>query len=250
MVSRLTLTRFGPRLPIGAGSSVGSRTIEMGPSDLTILLTLCAGNTGPLAGCAWYMRGLLGSSAAEALLPNHLDVEHSSVNCGSKNAVVKATAKRSPATTVPMPTITRSFLLLGSFTAVALSTSCFFNCNVGRGPGTLFALAQTGRKSTNCRRPASSLRGAKAFDYRRHACQDLLILDVRCSRCRRKLSLRLFGASMLASLLFLPEQGVERVCIWAEFMKITSGSETGELVSAAAFSDTQHAGSSQVPQRG
>src|SRR6478609_10063246 len=64
------------------------------------------------------------------------------------------------------------------------------------------------------------------------------------------LSVRLFGASMLASLLFLPKQGVERVCIWAEFMKITSGSETGELVSAAAFSDTQHAGSSQVPQRG
>src|ERR1044071_47292 len=72
------------------------------------------------------MRGLLGSSAAAALLPNHLDVEHSSMNCGSKNADVKATAAKSPATTVPMPTITRSFLFFGSFMAVALSTSCFF----------------------------------------------------------------------------------------------------------------------------
>src|SRR5262245_769685 len=88
------------------------------------------------------MRGLVGSSAAEALLPNHLDVEHSSANCGSKYAVVKATAAKSPATTVPMPTITRSFLLFGSFMAVALSTSVLFRMHRNRKARALFALPQ------------------------------------------------------------------------------------------------------------
>src|SRR5262245_34139124 len=88
------------------------------------------------------MRGLLGSSAAEALLPNHLDVEDSSANCGSKNAVVNATATKSPATTDPMPTITRSFLLFGSFMAVALSTSVLFRLHRKRKVDALFALPQ------------------------------------------------------------------------------------------------------------
>src|SRR5262249_55009253 len=60
MVSRSTLTRRGPRLPIGGGRSTGSRTIDIGPSALTTLLTLCDNGTRPFAGCAWYVRGLLG----------------------------------------------------------------------------------------------------------------------------------------------------------------------------------------------
>ena len=58
------------------------------------------------------------------------------------------------------------------------------------------------------------------------------------------------GVSMPARLLFLLQQRIKRVGVRAELMKILGGSETGELVSAAAFSDTEHAGSSQVSHRG
>src|SRR5262249_30940296 len=156
MVSRSTLTRRGPRLPIGGGRSTGSRTIDIGPSALTTLLTLCANGTRPFAGCAWYVRGLLGSSAALALLPNNRDTEHNSVNCGSEMTDVMTAATITPASAAPIPTITRSFLFFASFMAVAFPPGSFRVHHRQSGP-TLFALQQTGSRPTKCRTRASKL---------------------------------------------------------------------------------------------
>src|SRR5262245_17273348 len=68
--------------------------------------------------------------------------------------------------TDPIATITRSFLsFVMSFMAVALSTSYFFKGNLCGGSGVLFALAQTGSGSTNCRTLQSFIE-ATAFDHR------------------------------------------------------------------------------------
>src|SRR5262249_61014515 len=75
------------------------------------------------------MRGLLGSSAGDALLPKSRAAEHSSANSGSNSADVKTTATARPASAEPMPTITRSFLFLGSLMAIPLSG--FFERTIG-----------------------------------------------------------------------------------------------------------------------
>src|SRR5262249_5228621 len=149
MVSRSTLTRRGPRLPIGGGRSTGSRTIDIGPSALTTLLTLCANGTRPFAGCAWYVRGLLGSSAALALLPNNRDTEHNSVNCGSEMTDVMTAATITPASAAPIPTITRSFLFFASFMAVAFPP-VLFECTIG----------SQGQRSLRCSKPAADRQNA------------------------------------------------------------------------------------------
>src|SRR5262249_53788399 len=76
------------------------------------------------------MRGLLGSSAADAVLPSSRDTGHNSENCGSNNADVRTTARASPARAEPKPTITRSFLSFGSF--IARLIQCFFKCTIAR----------------------------------------------------------------------------------------------------------------------
>ena len=150
MVSSSTFTRRGARPPIGGGRSTGSRTIEIGLSALTILLTLCANGTGPFAGCAWYMRGLLGSSAALALLPNSRDNEHSSVSRGSDATDVTQAATIMPAIAAPIPTITRSFLFFGSFMAVTPSTRFTFECTIG----------SRGQRSLRCNKRAADRQNA------------------------------------------------------------------------------------------
>jgi hypothetical protein len=137
------------------GRSERARSIS-GSSVFTILLTLCASGTGPFAGCAWYMRGLLGSSAADALLPKSRAAEHSSAKSGSNNAEVRTTATATPASAEPIPTSTRSFLLFGNLMAIPLSGS--FRTQDKRSGPALFAAQQTRGGSTKCRRRPFTMR--------------------------------------------------------------------------------------------
>ena len=98
-VSRSTFIRCGPRVPIGGGKSVGSRTIEARPSTLTILVIVWACGTTPRAGCARNTSVRTGTAAwSEAV--------------AGGNKLATATIP-SPRKASPVPNSTRSFLSLG-----------------------------------------------------------------------------------------------------------------------------------------
>ena len=176
-----------------------------------------------------------------------------------------------PAIAAPIPTITRSFLFFGSFTAVTPSTRFTFECTIGsRGQRSLRCNkraadrqnAARGRPSCTRSSPTDRKPGWRSptqriceisnprFDIREAASANAILAPSASGRRNlvttgSVISLNI-GTSMRGGCTFLFEQRVERVGVSTEFTKMLSGATLGKLAPAPAFVVTKDARPLQV----